>query len=618
MKKSVIFGPRYPSALVVFLALALSGPNSSAVEEVYELPKFATYSEQVANQTPVAAFAMPVSGLRYEPRVDVQERNLAEGQADISIRGGLFENTGFKIGALSLYDPQTGHYFAEIPVAPAMLLSPVVLTGATNALAGFNAEVGSIAYGWRPIESRGEASVAFGDYASDRQSLYQGVVSPANRGGQTIGGDFELSRSQSDGSVPLGEHYFERASGRIQISGPRSQTDIFAGLQRKFFGWPNLYTPFGFNESEYLKTQLYAINHREQAAPDSYWQLGAYYRRNYDDYEFNRAVPGAFNPYQHTTRVQGMAFEGRSAFGEYAFVYSAQAMHDALESTSLTFGRFNTRDYLKLALVPEREFVAAAGKVTVRAGATYDDTNRDRAALSPVMGIELVRPKGPRFYVQYSESTQVPTYTALNSSAVAGLFRGNPNLGRETSRNLELGSALKFAGWAVQPALFYRRDDSLVDWTFIRGVTARTANPVDVRTSGGEIVAIRKTPRYDLVLGYTYLSKSADYGPAAVDASFYALNFAKHRLTAAVVLRLGAGFEVRLDNEYRVQEKNLLRVIGGNNAVLSSFGFYYLPPRWRGVEFSLLMDNVWDSSFQEIPAVPAARRQVSIGAAWRW
>src|ERR1044071_2762287 len=106
-------------------------------EPAYELPKVATYSEQVANQTPVATFAMPISGLRFEPRVDVQARNLAEGQADVSIRGGVFENTGFKLGAFSVYDPQTGHYLAELPVAPAMLASPRVLTGAANALGGF-------------------------------------------------------------------------------------------------------------------------------------------------------------------------------------------------------------------------------------------------------------------------------------------------------------------------------------------------------------------------------------------------------------------------------------------------------------------------------------------------
>ncbi len=55
-----------------------------------------------------------------------------------------------------------------------------------------------------------------------------------------------------------------------------------------------------------------------------------------------------------------------------------------------------------------------------------------------------------RLYAQYAESTQVPTYTALNSAPSSGLFRGNPNLGRETSRNLEFGASCAVQDWTVQ------------------------------------------------------------------------------------------------------------------------------------------------------------------------
>jgi hypothetical protein len=600
---------------LALLGVILNAPLLCAEEPSVELPKLAIYSEQVANQTPVATFAMPVSALTFEPRVDVQARNLAEGQADVAIRGGVFENTGFKLGALSLYDPQTGHYFAEIPVAPAMLLPPRVLTGADNALAGFNAGVGTIAYGWRPIQQRGEATVALGDFNTNRQSLYQGLTLP---GGQGLAADIELSRSESDGSVPFGDHDFTRAAGRLQIQGPDSQTDFFAGTQHKFFGWPNLYTPFGFNETENLRTTLCIFNHRARLSPSDYWQIGAYYRRNFDDYEFNRAVPGASNPFEHTTHVRGVSLEGRLTEGDYLVDYGFQAMRDSLQSTSLTFGRFRTRDYYKVTFVPQRDFAVAAGRLNLRAGFSFDDTNRDKSALSPIVEAALTRADGTRLYVQYAETTQVPTYTALNSNPSAGLFRGNSALGRETSRNLEAGVAFKHEAWSFEGAVFHRWDDDLVDWTFRRGVTARTANAVDIGTLGVEFVAVRLTARCDFVLGYTFLHKDADYGTAAVDASFYALNFAKHRLTAAVTARLGGGFELRVDNEYRLQEANLLRVAGGDRAFLTSAGLYYLPPRLRGLELSVMVDNLWNDDFQEVPAVPAARRQFSAGATYRW
>ena len=87
-------------------------------DQVVPLQSLTVVSDAVANQAPTTSFAMPVSALRFEPGVDLQARNLAEGQADLTIRGGIFENSGIRIGAASLLDPQTGHYAAEIPVSP--------------------------------------------------------------------------------------------------------------------------------------------------------------------------------------------------------------------------------------------------------------------------------------------------------------------------------------------------------------------------------------------------------------------------------------------------------------------------------------------------------------------
>ncbi len=212
----------------------------------------------------------------------------------------------------------------------------------------------------------------------------------------------------------------------------------------------------------------------------------------------------------------------------------------------------------------------------------------------------------------------MPTYTALNSSAAAGLFRGNANLGRQASHSFEVGATGAFAGWTTQGALFWRRDDGLVDWTFRRGVTARTANAVDIDVAGLELLARRTWAACDLVVGYTALSKDADYRGAAVDASFYALNCARHRLTAALTWRIGAGFELRVDNAARIQADNLLRVVGGRRALSTAVALAYRPTAWRGVEFSVHADNLWDSDYQDVPAVPAAGRQVSAGVSYAW
>jgi len=264
----------------------------------------------------------------------------------------------------------------------------------------------------------------------------------------------------------------------------------------------------------------------------------------------------------------------------------------------------------------------SGGEFVVRAGVVADDTNRESGSTSPVFRVEW-RPK-PRggeptsIYFDWARSTQVPSYTALNSNPSSGLFRGNPNLGRAVSRNAEVGVTAGLAGWRTQAAAFHRQDRDLVDWTYRNGVTARTANPIDVDTTGLEVVARRRSARCDVTVGYAFLCKDADYGTSAVDASFYAMNFARHRLTAAFVVRLGRGLELRVDDEFRVQEPNFLRKVGGDNVWLASAGLYFMPTRWRGLELSLSVDNLWDSRFQEVPAVPATPRQLSGGMTWRW
>src|SRR6202161_1409971 len=132
-------------------ALAVASAPMRAQDATTSLPPITVYSPSVANQSPAGTFAMPVWALRSERLVDIEPRNMAEAQSDVTIRGDTFENTGLQLGALSIFDPQTGHYLMELPAARAMLAAPQVLTGAPQAIETMNSTGGAVAYGWRPI-----------------------------------------------------------------------------------------------------------------------------------------------------------------------------------------------------------------------------------------------------------------------------------------------------------------------------------------------------------------------------------------------------------------------------------------------------------------------------------
>jgi hypothetical protein len=567
---------------------------------------------------------MPVTLLRFEPLVDVQGRNSAEAQADISIRGGTFENTGFSIGALPVYDPQTGHYYAEIPVAPAMLSAPTIRTGAEQAAAGWNATAGGVAHGWSRIRegSHGFVTGTVGDNSLAGGELYSSFITPEKvLGDRTLGFDVSVAASQGDGSRPFGDHDFARYAGRVQLADERSQTDFFAGYQSKFFGWPSLYAPFGTPETENLKTTFFAASHRvEFGADGDFLEVAGSYRKNVDDYEFNRLAPGAINPFEHTTIVRSAALAGRSSVADgTALIYNAGVIGDDLASTILTAGPFMSRTQYYAGLFAEQTFGLAEGRdLVATAGARYDDTNREGSELSPTAVLEVRQSAGMlrRVYASYAESTQVATYTALNSPAGSGLFRGNPDLPRATAQNFEIGAAGLAWGWTARAAVFYRRDEGLLDYVFATPFTARSAVAVDLDTYGVELVARRSWTPLDVAFGYTFLDKDEDY-TAPNNGSFYALNYAEHRFTAAFVARPFAGVEVRMDNEARFQAENPLRS-RGDDKLISSLGVSYAVPGVDGLTLGAQVDNLWNTYFEEVPQVPGARREWSVSATYAW
>lgn len=607
-----------------------SGPASQpvvALNPAVDSGETVVRGKRVALEAPPNVYDQLVSDLRYEPLVDLQTRNLGEAQGDVSVRGGIFENTGFALGAATLFDPQTGHYFAEIPLSPEMTSRPAVLLGVDNAISGFNSSVATLSYWLKRIRDQTVVNLGAGTAAHHHQQLYLGRRFQLGSSGEVIAADVGVAHSAGDGTQPDGDHRFYRFSGRLQYITGGGQSDVLVGYQRKFFGWRYLYALRALHEAagssgaetETLHSLLVLANHRRDYAA-GYLEGTVYYRRNTDDYELDRRQPGLFNPFRHETRVGALGLQGRHDLRLFALRYGAQATFDSIESTALTFGDYNSRAYLKGTLVLEREFEHGRVHWGARAGVSVDWSSRDDAAAAPLGELWIgLGPGGSRLrvYAQYAEATQLPGYTALKSNPAGGLFRGNADLRRERTRNLELGARLRVGALRVSGALFYRRDDDLVDWTVVSSLQ-RTAENIDLQTLGGELVASWRYRRaIELTVAQTLLHKLGGdelrrQGDAP--ASFYAFNYANYRLTLAATIRPWAWISLRADSELRVQADNALRE-GPRTALLSTAALSVHPT--RSLTIAIAVDNLFDSSYQEVPGVPASLRQLLATLQWR-
>ncbi len=292
-----------------------------------------------------------------------------------------------------------------------------------------------------------------------------------------------------------------------------------------------------------------------------------------------------------------------------------------VHSTDLTHGIFNSRTYLSISLAPGYQWILDSGaSLSLLAGLRADFSNRDEDALMPLLGLSLEQAVGQgvnRFSLDFSRTSQLPGYTALNSPP-RGLFGGNADLGREYANTLTLGAEHENRKWQLTGAVFYRRDQDLVDWTFSQSSpSARQANPVDLEVTGLEAFFAWRSEKVNLIGGYTWLHKNADYGNAMVDASYYALNYARHRFTLALVYQPLEQFEIRLDNEYRRQVDNVLRS-GELNAYTAALSANWRPAFLNRIRLNLVADNLTDNEFQEFPGTPAYGRQISLGLGLDW
>jgi hypothetical protein len=564
-----------------------------------ELTEITVTANRVANTRPAGSYSSVATALRFDPITELQSRGLPEGQADVTVRGGLFENTGFKAGAVTVMDPQTGHYVGELPIDPEFLAAPELLTGVDNAAAGFNSNIATIEYALRRIAAGGSILMGAGSDSLQFQSLRLANSSSAAAGAE-MGYALAAARSQGDGTVENGDHEFSRFNAHLQRSTDAAQSDLILAYQDKFYGWPGAYTGFAsLPETDHTKTLE-------------------------NDYDFDRRTdesggPGSFD---HETKVYGVGFNGVRGGSRLDWHYAGQLVSDELVfSTDLTEGDFDSRDYVTASIVPTLDVGKGNDRVmTLRFGAVVDWTSEDGSAISPVASITFseTTARGSKFVsLEYASTSQVPGYTALNSRP-AGLFGGNSSLGREKAHQLSVSIGRDAGSWDSEATVFYREDDDLVDWTFASGAPfARQANAVDIDVFGAEFLLRRRWDSVDIVASYTYLDKDADYGSAVVDASFYALNFATHRATFALRYRVGAHFEVRLDNEYRKQRNNPLRG-GSDEAFLSSLSLAWEPSNGSGFGLALTADNLTDDSYEQFPGTPAVGRQVSLSAKYQW
>lgn len=505
--------------------------------------------------------------LEYIPDIDVRQRGPAGIQADISMRGGTFDQFAVLINGINFNDPQTGHFQMDIPLPLSCIERVEILSGSDVKSLGANAFTGAINIVTRvPAGKRVQAELYGGQYGY----LETGANAENHSGHwwQQAGFNYQKSngyRANTD---------FQKLNGFFQSGYNHSNINLslMAGGLKKTFGANSFYS--AKYPDQFEKTgSCFAAFQADKSGKINIRQ-SLYYRLHSDEFSLFRENPPEWyiSPNYHLTQIAGSKTDAwfSSALGKTAF--GLELRHESVWSTVLgeispvakavygisgiEYTRFGSRNHLSLSVEQQME----TGRFKWSGGAVLHAVRSVKTYLQIYPGLDISYRLNPsiRTYLSFNRAFRLPTFTELYYQSPTNL--GNPSLLPETAWHTEFGTEFRKNGLSAKLIGFYRDATQSIDWVRAGNETVwHSENLGHVRTWGIEtgvsyVPETRQglgkvTERIDLGLRRYFQHHSVEnlY-------SQYLLDYLKWKLTTSLTLR--AGTAMRFSVSLNWQERN--------------------------------------------------------------
>ena len=473
--------------------------------------------------------------LQYLPGVDVRTRGANGAQADISMRGGTFDQVLVLLNGVPLSDFHTGHYALNIPVSTEMIERVEVLQGTSANLHGaFSGAINIVTKTTPPQPSpQGREH----DLALKLTAGMNGLVNseiaatfalPNHNSlpcGEGRGGVINLSAeySRAEGYYaprPTEKEATACRNSDFQLANIYFQTrwrglDVQAGAQWKDAG---LGMGYGFGSQDQFDATRTAFASGRYEHRWGAWRLDAQaaYRANYDRYEWHRGQRLYGNFHFAQTASAALSAHYASKIGTTSFGVSVR--NENMHSTNLgdtinpdgqvpNVADFPLADVRVLDLIKggnrfhtnyyaEQTFYYAGLSASIGINGTYNTQFGHHLGGGANIGYEFK--KAGTIYVNANRSLRMPTFTDLYYNA--GNQLGNRNLKPEEAWLLSVGykgnlsslpcgegrgGVISFsADW------YYRWGKNIIDWVYVPTDTKRpfhAENQQQVNATGLEL-----------------------------------------------------------------------------------------------------------------------------------
>ncbi|HEY3369671.1 MAG TPA: TonB-dependent receptor plug domain-containing protein, partial [Prolixibacteraceae bacterium] len=314
--------------------------------------------------------------LEYALSVDVRQRGVQGVQADISVRGGSFDQTLILLNGINVSDPQTGHHSLDLPISFKNIQRIEILEGPAARVFGPNAFSGAINI---ITTSEGDSNVKL-DISGGQHQL-----ADINASGHLQNGNWSqfmaFNHMSSDGYIDNTDFKTWNAFYQAKLNTKPGTLDFQAGRSNKAFGANSFYTATYPNQFEATKTTFASLKFETgtkiHLTPSIYW------RRHQDRFELFRNNPASWytGHNYHLTDVFGSNLNAwvKSALGKTAFgaeIRSENVWSNVLGEALTTpievpgeSGHFFTKSYSRTSISYFAEHSIYLKNLSISAGA---------------------------------------------------------------------------------------------------------------------------------------------------------------------------------------------------------------------------------------------------------
>jgi len=476
--------------------------------------------------------------------VDIRQRGGDGIQADISIRGGSFDQVLILLNGVNITDPQTGHFSLDLPVELQNIQRIELLQGP-------NARI------WGPNAFSGVINIVTGQDLQQPGKRLQAQVGGGSFGFFQGGGSLDINSKmwQSNFSASYKRSDGYRSNTDFDIFNSLFQTkyrsavvgnlQFQAGYQQKAFGANSFYSFAYPNQYERTKTVFTSLKWEKRMEKTSFEaQLSE--RLHHDRFELFRNFENAASWYSghnyHLTSVTtgNLLLHQHSSFGKTTVGMDIRNEHiwsnvlgmaspspssDFFDETG-SFTKSKSRTNLRVLA----DQTLTVGEVLKISGGFSGNIHTDfKPYFLGGMDASYCMTEHLTLNLGGNHSYRLPTFTDLYYKSAIQI--SNPNLKPEQSTTYEVSTQFQKDGLRASATGFYRLGKDVIDWVKLPDSTKwNSRNETSINVKGAELMAeYRNLCGFVRDVRISWTSLSMNKSASGYDSK-YALDYLRNKI----------------------------------------------------------------------------------------